>query len=88
MTTEGLLVYSLDEVTAFDPLDLDIHVTPARVFECLEKGEWMDALLMAMRLNEAAILRCAHRAPGRPPLAPFLPLHVLARTCAALYSRP
>ena len=67
MTTEGLLVYSLDEVTAFDPLDLDIHVTPARVFECLEKGEWMDALLMAMRLNEAAILRYAC---GRSPFTP------------------
>jgi len=54
----GLLVYSLDEVTSFDPLDLDIDVTPARVFECLENGAWMDALLMAMRLNEASILRC------------------------------
>ena len=59
-TTEGLLVYSLDEVSAFDPLDLDLDVTPARVFKCLEDEAWMDALLMALRLNEAAILRSVY----------------------------
>ena len=65
-TTEGLLVYSLDEVSSFDPLDLDLDVTPARVFQCLEDEAWMDALLMAMRLNEATILRSVYE---RVPLA-------------------
>ena len=39
-------------MSAFDPLDLDIDVTPARVFGCLEEEAWFDALLMALRLNE------------------------------------
>ena len=59
-TTEGLLVYSLDEVSSFDPLDLDIDVTPARVFQSLEEEHWLDSLLMALRLNEAAILRSVY----------------------------
>ena len=41
-------------MSAFDPLDLDIDVTPARVFGCLEEEAWFDALLMALRLNEGA----------------------------------
>ncbi len=46
-------------MSAFDPLDLDIDVTPARVLGCLEEEAWFDALLMALRLNEGAISFCS-----------------------------
>ena len=29
VTTEGLLVYSLDNINIFDPFDLEISITPA-----------------------------------------------------------
>eukprot|EP00960_Hanusia_phi_P025797 745887-Hanusia_phi.AAC.1 len=35
-TTEGLLIYSLDETSSFDPLDLDLDITPARIYKSLE----------------------------------------------------
>ena len=46
-------------MSAFDPLDLDIDVTPARVLGCLEEEAWFDALLMALRLNEGAFFLCS-----------------------------
>ena len=50
------LTHTITSVSAFDPLDLDIDVTPARVLGCLEEEAWFDALLMALRLNEGAVL--------------------------------
>jgi periodic tryptophan protein 2 len=37
-TTEGLLVYSLDEETMFDPTDLGEDVTPAAAAAALKQG--------------------------------------------------
>jgi len=59
-TTEGLLVYSLDDASAFDPLDLDIDLTPASTLAALEQGRLLDALMMALRLNEPALLRSVY----------------------------
>lgn len=55
-TTEGLLVYSLDESAAFDPFDLALDVTPESVLASLEGGEHLVALILALRLNEAPLL--------------------------------
>ncbi|RKP36347.1 WD40-repeat-containing domain protein [Dimargaris cristalligena] len=55
-STEGLLVYSLDDTWIFDPFDLDLHVTPASVLESLDQGEYLTALIMAFRLNEKALM--------------------------------
>jgi periodic tryptophan protein 2 len=109
-TTEGLLIFSLDQVPAepppclpqrehqttffnecsanawqvssFDPLDLSLDVTPARIFESLEACNWLDALLMALRLNEAPVLRAVYqRVPVAeiPLLAAALPEPYLKR---------
>lgn len=50
-TTEGLLVYGLDEGRRFDPFDLDIDVTPKTTVQAIERREYLKALVMAFRLN-------------------------------------
>lgn len=52
-TTEGLLIYSLDTALPFDPFDLDMDVTPANTFDALDRKDYLRALVMAFRLNEA-----------------------------------
>lgn len=57
-STEGLLIYSLDTVPLFDPIDLDVDVTPASTIHVLKHDEdYLKALVMAFRLNEATLLR-------------------------------
>lgn len=61
-TTLGLLVYSLDArggliEEEFDPLELEIDLTPAAVREAMRKGDSLLGLVGALRLNEASLLR-------------------------------
>ena len=56
-STEGLLVYSLDNILQFDPFDLDISVTPASTLETLAAQDYLRALVMAFRLNERLLIR-------------------------------
>ncbi|KIW68720.1 hypothetical protein PV04_04644 [Phialophora macrospora] len=60
-STEGLLIYSLDDVGTddFDPFDLDIEVTPQNIRALLAQPEpeVLKALVMAFRLNDKPLLR-------------------------------
>ncbi|KAH6707473.1 periodic tryptophan protein-like protein 2 [Leptodontidium sp. MPI-SDFR-AT-0119] len=57
-STEGLLIYSLDTTPLFDPIDLDLEVTPASTLNVLEREkDYLKALVMAFRLNETSLLR-------------------------------
>lgn len=56
-TTEGLLIYSLDDMIHFDPFDLDVTVTPKNIVDTLEEKQFLRALVMAFRLNERHLLR-------------------------------
>jgi periodic tryptophan protein 2 len=57
-STEGLLIYSLDTMPLFDPIDLDLAITPASTLHVLQKEkDYLKALVMAFRLNEAPLLR-------------------------------
>ncbi|KAG8430148.1 hypothetical protein GDO86_018389 [Hymenochirus boettgeri] len=56
-STEGLLVFSLDSSTVFDPFDLDEEVTAGAVRRALHVGEWTRAIVMALRLNEDPLLQ-------------------------------
>ncbi|TVY52781.1 Periodic tryptophan protein 2-like [Lachnellula cervina] len=57
-STEGLLIYSLDTIPLFDPVDLDLAVTPASTLHVLHKErDYLKALVMAFRLNEAPLIR-------------------------------
>ncbi|KZT03785.1 WD40 repeat-like protein [Laetiporus sulphureus 93-53] len=55
-TTEGLLIYSLDEGVGFDPVDLAMDVTPQSVLQLLSERSFLPALITAFRLNERALI--------------------------------
>ncbi|KAJ3045421.1 hypothetical protein HDV00_010291 [Rhizophlyctis rosea] len=54
-STEGLLIYSLDETLTFDPFDLEIDITPDTVLEALSEREYLRSLVMSFRLGEKNI---------------------------------
>lgn len=56
-STEGLLIYSLDETITFDPFDLTIDLTPQAVLDVLSEQEYLKALVMAFRLNEKPLIQ-------------------------------
>lgn len=55
-TTDGLMIYSLDEDILFDPFDLEMDITPETVLEALADKEYLKSLCMAFRLNEKPLL--------------------------------
>jgi periodic tryptophan protein 2 len=65
-STEGLLLYSLDETTSFDPFDLSLDLTPESVLSTLGSGDYLVALIMALRLNESPLIHRVYEAipPG------------------------
>ncbi|KAK2742055.1 periodic tryptophan protein 2 [Colletotrichum kahawae] len=57
-STEGLLIYSLDNLLQFDPFDLNMEITPASTLAVLEnEKDYLKALVMAFRLNEAGLTK-------------------------------
>lgn len=61
-STEGLLIYSVDDSILFDPYDLDVDVTPQNVIQALEDKEYLNAILMAFRLNESYLINKVYEA--------------------------
>ena len=61
-STEGLLVYSLDNALQFDPFDLDLDITPATTLDAINEGDLLRALVMAFRLNEEPLVRRVYEA--------------------------
>ncbi|KAG7191771.1 uncharacterized protein KQ657_002736 [Scheffersomyces spartinae] len=55
-STEGLLLYGVDDSVIFDPYDLDLDVTPELIGELLQEREYLQAIVMAHRLNEWNVL--------------------------------
>ncbi|KAI5951026.1 PWP2 [Candida jiufengensis] len=55
-TTEGLLIYSINQELLFDPFDLDVDITPESAIESLQEKEYLLALLMSLRLNESYLI--------------------------------
>lgn len=68
-STEGLLLFSLDEAHSFDPFDLDMELTPESVALAISRKEHLKALIMAFRLNERPLLRLAFEAVPRADIA-------------------
>ncbi|KAI1474204.1 periodic tryptophan protein 2 [Daldinia eschscholtzii] len=57
-STEGLLIYSVDNELQFDPFDLNMEITPASTLAVLEnERDYLKALVMAFRLNEAGLIK-------------------------------
>lgn len=59
-STEGLLIYSLDDLLAFDPFDLAIDVTPQSLLATLADREYLLALIISFRLNEKPLILKAY----------------------------
>lgn len=78
-STEGLLIYSLDQSVIFDPFDLDIEVTPATTRETLASGEYLKALVMAFRLNENYLIHTVFET------IPSSDIHLVARDLPVVY---
>ena len=64
-TTEGLLLYSLDQGLVFDPTDLAEDITPAAAYKALATGACLKALLVALRLKDPEVVR--HVIMSTPP---------------------
>jgi periodic tryptophan protein 2 len=56
------LIYSLDETTTFDPFDLTLDLTPESVLQTIKQGEYLVALIMALRLSEKPLIQRAYEA--------------------------
>lgn len=69
-STEGLLIYSLDNILQFDPFDLNIEITPASTLAVLEdEKDYLKALVMAFRLNEAGLIKRVFQAVPHQDIA-------------------
>ncbi|WBW72784.1 U3 snoRNP-associated protein Utp1 [Schizosaccharomyces osmophilus] len=55
-TTEGLMIFSLINDFIFDPINLDIDITPETTLAVCAEGEYLIALVMALRLNEYKVI--------------------------------
>lgn len=55
-STEGLLIYSVDSDTHFDPFELDLDVTIESCLRYLESKEYLHSLVMAFRLGDSKVL--------------------------------
>ncbi|KAJ1548339.1 hypothetical protein HK405_003615 [Cladochytrium tenue] len=82
VSTEGLLLYALDDDLLFDPFDLEPDLTPEAVLAAVEAGEYARALALAFRLGEGYVVEGALEAV--PPdavaaVARALPAKYLAR---------
>ncbi|KAI8618505.1 putative WD repeat protein [Chytriomyces sp. MP71] len=66
-STEGLLLYSLDDAIMFDPFDLEIDITPESILAAVdETKEYLRALVMSFRLGEKSITKAVFE---RTPVA-------------------
>ncbi|CAD5119322.1 DgyrCDS7945 [Dimorphilus gyrociliatus] len=56
-STDGIMVFSLDQDKNFNPIDLEIEITPNKVFESLKSKDYFAALTYALKLRESSIIR-------------------------------
>ena len=56
-STEGLVIYSIDDALQFDPTGLELETTPVAVGAALSRGEYGRAMPMALCLNEVGLIR-------------------------------
>jgi periodic tryptophan protein 2 len=78
-STEGLLIYSLDETVSFDPFDLSLDLTPQSVLEVLSSKEYLKALVMTFRLNEKPLVQRVYEA------IPHGDIRLIARQLPMMY---
>ena len=60
-STEGLLVYTLDNALILDPINITAEVTPQAVEARLQQSDYAQALVMGLHLGEQDILTKVYR---------------------------
>ncbi|KAG5440811.1 hypothetical protein PCK2_000110 [Pneumocystis canis] len=79
-STEGLLIYSLDDLHIFDPYQLDIEITPQTIRKVLLKDkDYLKAMIMAFRLNEHYIIHEVYES------IPFNNIKLISRELPIIY---
>lgn len=78
-STEGLLIYSLDDTVTFDPFDLDMDITPESVLTVLTAKEYLKALVMSFRLSEKPLIQRVYEA------VPSADVRLVARQLPVVY---
>ncbi|KAA1472461.1 WD repeat protein [Dentipellis sp. KUC8613] len=78
-STEGLLIYSVDDTLMFDPFDLTMDLTPQSVLATLQERSWLKALVMAFRLNEKPLINRAYES------VPHKDIKLVARQLPVMY---
>jgi len=78
-STEGLLIYSTDDMVAFDPFDIDIDLTPQSLLKTLAAHSYLKALVMAFRLNEKSLIQRVYES------IPSSDIRLIARQLPVLY---
>lgn len=61
-STDGLLLYSLDDQVSFDPFELTVNITPASILNTIKNKECLKALVMSFRLNENKVIKAVYLA--------------------------
>ncbi|KAJ3340014.1 hypothetical protein HDU93_007563 [Gonapodya sp. JEL0774] len=54
-TTEGLMLYGVDDNLAFDPFDLEVNITPQSTKNAVDDRDWLRALVMSFRLGDRTL---------------------------------
>lgn len=67
-STEGLLMYSLDQTLQFDPFDLEITITPSSTLAQLSQHDYLRALVMVFRLNIPSLIRTVYQGIPAPSI--------------------
>ncbi|EHS64116.1 hypothetical protein PGTUg99_020787 [Puccinia graminis f. sp. tritici] len=78
-STDGLLLYSLDDTIHFDPFELTIEITPTSIQQTVEKSEYLKALVMAFRLNEKYMIKSVYQS------IPFKEIKIIAAQLPPTY---
>ncbi|CAG9859982.1 unnamed protein product [Phyllotreta striolata] len=56
-TTEGLLLYGLNNAYIFDPWELQIGITPTAIRQSIKDEDYSNALMMSLKLNESKLIQ-------------------------------
>ena len=78
-STEGLLIYSLDDSITFDPFDLEVDITPETIQHTLRQKEFLKALVMSFRLNEVELIHKVYEA------IPYSSVHFVCKDLPVKY---
>ncbi|KAI0322860.1 WD repeat protein [Amylostereum chailletii] len=78
-STEGLLIYSVDDAVAFDPFELSMELTPQAIAATLQARAYLQALVMAFRLNEKSVIERVYEA------VPYEDIALVGRQLPTLY---